>query len=79
MIGEPFEVLDGGGQEELIPGPGQAPQPEPDHRENALGLAKQPFDLLAFTAGGPICLGLHQSAGNVARGLIDVTLDPARR
>ncbi len=40
VIGQPFEVLDGGGQQELVPGAGQAPQPEPDHREDLLGFAK---------------------------------------
>ncbi len=33
-------VLDGGGQEELIASASEAPQPEPDHREDLLGLAK---------------------------------------
>ncbi len=79
MIGEPFEVLDGGGQEELISGAGQAPQSEPYHRENTLGLTKERFDLLALAAGGRISLGLHQSAGSVARRLIEVTRDAARR
>jgi len=59
VIGEPFEVLDGGGQQELVPGAGQTPQSECHHRENALGFAKEPFDLLALGAGDPIGLGLH--------------------
>ena len=40
VIGEPFQVLDGGGHEELIFGTGEASQSEPDHREDMLGLAK---------------------------------------
>ncbi len=44
-MGEAFQGLDGGGQQELVAGAGEAPQSEPDHREDMLGLAKQPFDL----------------------------------
>ena len=47
-------------------------QSEPDHREDVLGLAKQRFDLLAFTAGDSVGLGLHQSAGNVTGLLVGV-------
>ncbi len=79
MIGEPFQVLDGGGQEELISGAGQAPQSEPYHREDLLGLTKEPFDLLALGAGELIGLGLHQRLGVLAGFLIDIALDPARR
>ena len=32
VIGEPFQVLDGDGQQELVPGAGQAPKSESDHR-----------------------------------------------
>ena len=79
MLGKPFQVLDGGGQEELVPGAGEAPQSEPDHRENMLGLAKERFDLLAFAARQRVSLALHQSAAIVARLLIRVARDAARR
>ena len=79
VIGESFEVLDGGGQQELVPGAGQAPQSEPYHREDLFGLTKEPFDLLAFAAGGRVSLGLHQGAGKVAGRLVRVARDPTRR
>ena len=61
------------------PGAGEAAQPEPDHRQNMLGLAKERFDRLVLGAGDPIGLGLHQSAGIVARRLVGVARDPAPR
>ncbi len=54
VIGESFEVLNGGGQQELVSGSGEAPQSEANHREDMLGLAKERFDLLALPAGNPI-------------------------
>ena len=42
VSGEPFQVLDGGGQQKLVAGASEAPQTEPDHRENILGLAEEP-------------------------------------
>ena len=66
VIGEPLEVLDGGGQQELVPGAGEAPQSEANHREDMLGLAKEHLDLLALAAGDPIGLGFHYSAGVIA-------------
>ncbi len=77
VIGEPFQVLHGGGQEELVAGAGEAPQSKPDHREDMLGLAKEPFDLLAFAAGGSVSLGLHQGAGIVARLLVHIAREAA--
>ena len=71
-VGEPFEVLNGGGQEKLIAGAGEAPQSEPDHRENGLGLAKEGFDSLALGSRDPVGLGLHQATRVVAGGLVDV-------
>ena len=41
-----FEVLDGGGEQELVPGAAEAAQSEAHQRVNMLGLAKQGFDLL---------------------------------
>ena len=41
MLGQSFEVLDGSGEDELIAGAGEAPQSEPDHRENVLSLTKE--------------------------------------
>jgi hypothetical protein len=41
-----FEVLDGGGEQELVPGAAEAAQSEAHQREIMLGLAKQGFDLL---------------------------------
>ncbi len=73
MIGEPFQVLDGGGQQELVLGAGETSQSEPDHRVDMLGLAKQRFDLFAFTAGDAVGLGLHQSTGVIPCRLVDVT------
>ncbi len=40
MIGESFEVLDGGGEQELVPCAGQATQSEPCEREDVFDLAK---------------------------------------
>ena len=77
--GQAFEVLSGGGHEKLVPGAGKAPQSEPDHREDMLGLAKEPLDLLAFTGGRSVSLGLHQGTGRVAGLLVRVARDPARR
>ena len=79
VIGEAFQVLDGGGQQELVAGAGQAPQSEPDHREDMLGLAEEPFDLLAFRARRRVSLGLHQGTGMVACRLVQLARDPARR
>ena len=79
MCGQPFQVLDGGGQEELILGAGQAPQSESNHRENRLGLAKQRLDLLAFSAGVHVSLGLYQSAGVVTGILVYIARDLAGR
>ena len=71
-MGEPFQVLDGGGQQEFIPGACQAPQSEPYYRENVLGLAKERLDLLALAAGDHIGLGFHYGAGVVAGFLVDI-------
>ncbi len=78
VVGKPFEVLDGGDQQELIAGASEAPQSEPDHREDLLGLAKEPFDLLALGSGGPIDLGLHQSTGIITSLLVWIPQDPTR-
>ena len=77
--GEPLEVLDGSGHEELVAGAGEAPQSEPDHREDVLGLAEQPFDPLALDTGDFIGLGLHQALGLVAGVLMEVSLEPPCR
>jgi hypothetical protein len=45
-----FEILDGGGEQELVPGAAEAAQSEAHQREHMLGLAKQGFDLLPFDA-----------------------------
>ena len=79
MIGESFEVLNGGGQQELVSSAGEASQSEANHREDVLGLAKEPFDLLALGAGDPIGLGLHQGTGSIACRLVRVARDPACR
>ncbi len=79
MLGQSFEVLDGCGHEELVAGAGEAPQSEPYHRENVLGLAEQPFDPLALDTGDPIGLGLHQALGIVAGVLMEVSLEPPCR
>ena len=50
MIGQPFEILDDGGQHELVFCAGEAAQSQARHGENILGLTKQTFDLLTFTA-----------------------------
>ena len=78
MLGEPLEVLDGSGEEEFLAGAGEAPQSEPDHRENVLSLAEEGFDPPALDTGHPIGLGVHQALGIVAGFLMDVTLDPSR-
>ena len=77
MLGEPLEVLDGSGEEEFLAGAGEAPQSEPDHRENVLSLAEEGFDPPALDTGHPIGLGVHQALGIVAGFLMDVTLDPS--
>ncbi len=77
MLGEPLEVLDGSGEEEYLAGAGEAPQSEPDHRENVLSLAEEGFDPPALDTGHPIGLGVHQALGIVAGFLMDVTLDPS--
>ena len=41
MFGQTLEVLDGGGQQELIAGTREAAQSEANHRENVLGLAER--------------------------------------
>jgi hypothetical protein len=41
-----FEILDGGGEQELVPGAAEAAQSEAHQRVDMLGLAKQGFDPL---------------------------------
>ncbi len=77
MLGQSFEVLDGSGEEELIAGTGEAPQSEPDHREDVLGLAEQPFDPLALDTGDPIGLALHERLGVVACLLVHIAREAA--
>ena len=72
VIGEAFQVLNGSGQQEFVVSAGQAPQSEPDHGEDVLGLAKQPLDLFAFNPGGGVSLGFHQRLGIVTGFLVDV-------
>lgn len=50
VIDEPFEVLNGGGQQEFVLGAAQAAQSQPDQRMNVLCLAEQSFDLLTLAS-----------------------------
>ena len=77
MLCQSFEVLDGSGEEELIAGTGEAPQSEPDHREDVFGLAEEPLDLLAIGAGDPISLALHERLGVVASFLVYISREAA--
>ncbi len=79
MRHEPFEVLDGGGQQELVAGASEAAQSQADHRENMLGLAEQRFDFLASDAGLGIGVGLHQPTGMIPRSLVGGAGNPALR
>ena len=72
VIGEPFEVLDDGGQQELVPGAAETAQSQAGHREDYLGLAEQPFDFLALASRLRVSLGFHQGLGIVTSFLIDV-------
>ncbi len=51
MLGQAFEVLHGRGQQELVLGPRQTAQPEPDKRQDPFHLRKEPFDLLSLASG----------------------------
>ncbi len=50
LFHQSFQVLNRGGQQELVPGPGYSAQPEPCHGQMAFRFAKQPLDLLSFRA-----------------------------
>ena len=73
VLGEPFEVLNAGGQKKLVLGAFEAAQSEPGHGEDMLGLTKEGFDLLALEAGVPIGVGLHQGLSIISGLLIDVS------
>ncbi len=71
------EVLDGCGEQGLVPCTGEAAQSEPCEGEDAFDLAKEGLDFPALGAGELIGLGLHQRLGVLAGFLIDIALDPA--
>ena len=73
--GESFEVPGGRGEEKLIAGAGEAPQPELRHRGDVFGLTEQRFDSLALDTGNPIGLGFHQGLGVVTGLLADIARD----
>ena len=77
MLCQSFEVLDGSGEEELIAGTGEAPQSEPDHREDVFSLAEEPLDLLALDTGDPTGLALHERLGVVASFLVYISREAA--
>ncbi len=72
VVGEAFQVLDGGGQQELVVSATQAPQSEPDHREDMLGLAEEPLELLPVASGMFISIGFHQGLSIVTGFLVDI-------
>ncbi len=79
MSDQPFQVLHGRGEEELVLCPGEAAQAEPGQSEDVLDLTEEPLDLLAFAAGYRVGLALHQCPGVVASSFVDVHGDAALR
>lgn len=58
--GETFGVLRGGGQQELVGGAGEPPEPQPFEAEMAFQVGEQHLDLLALAPGRLERLGLGQ-------------------
>ena len=59
-FGEAFEVLGGGGEEELVVGAAKPPEPEALEAHVTLQVGEQHLDLLAFLAGSLVGLRPHQ-------------------
>ena len=73
------EVLDGGGQEELVPCPGEASEPEPGETEVPFQVAEAGFDFLALASGLDEGFAPHECSSMIAGRLVNVALDTPRR
>ena len=86
-FGQVPEVLDSGGQQELVPCTGEPSEPEPSQAEVPFQIAETGPDFLALASGLEKCFRPHQGSGTAARCLqlpakptqIDYTVDPARQ
>ena len=79
MGDQPFQVLHGRDEQEFVARAGETAQPEPREPEVALHVAEQGLDLFPLNPRPRISLASHQAPGMIARRLVDVTRDPARR
>ena len=82
VLCQAFEVLDGCGEQELIPCTGETAQAEPCQGEDVFDLAEEGFDLLAFTTGGRVSLGgtvINSVSGAICERMKEAAFDTRHR
>ena len=76
-LGEPSQVLRGGGQQELIPCATRATQSQTRQPQDALEVGKQHLDLLAVVTGALEGRRAGQGSGDIPGILIQIARHPA--
>jgi hypothetical protein len=75
---ERLEVLDDGGEMELVARAGKPPKPHPLEAMVGLQMCEPHLDALSLVARSGECLCLHLSPGDIAGVLVQVAWDLAR-